>query len=110
MSIPRSRKEGKKFMNPIPTRSATGNMGKILKAYYTGKQERVPKIPLGPFVTDATIYNTPPPSGLRITWMGHSSLLIEIDGKRVLTDPVWGHRASFSKYFGPIRFFQAPLP
>ena len=47
MSITKSRKEGKKFMNPIPTRSATGNMGKILKAYYTGKQERVPKIPLG---------------------------------------------------------------
>ena len=35
-----------------------------------------------------------PDSGLRATWMGHSSVLIEIDGLRVLTDPVWGPRAA----------------
>ena len=31
-----------------------------------------------------------PQSGLRATWLGHSTVLIEIDGLRVLTDPVWG--------------------
>src|ERR1044072_4662753 len=96
-NISRSRKEGRKFVNPIPTRTSTGSMREIFKEYFTGKQERVPKTPLGPFVTDAGIYKTAPQSGLRITWMGHSSLLIEIDGKRLLTDPVWGPRASFSK-------------
>jgi len=109
-NIPRSRKEGKKFVNPVPTQTSTGSFGKILRAYITGKQERVPKIPLGPFVTDTSVYDRQPESGLRITWMGHSSLLIEIDGKRILTDPVWGPRASFSKYVGPKRFFEAPLP
>ncbi len=108
-TIPVSSKEGRKFINPIPTRSATGSFGKILKEYLKGKQERFPKIPLGPFITDRDVYETAPASGLRVTWMGHSSLLIEIDGKRLLTDPAWGHRASFSKYFGPIRFFKTPL-
>ena len=36
-------------------------------------------------------------SGLRATWLGHSTVLIEIDGLRVLTDPVWGPRASPSR-------------
>lgn len=108
-TIKRSRKEGKKFVNPVPTRTSTGSMGKVFKDYFTGKQERVPKKPLGPFRTDAGIYHKGPENGLRITWMGHSSLLIEIDGKRLLTDPAWGERASFSKYFGPKRFFPAPI-
>ena len=34
-----------------------------------------------------------PASGLRATWLGHSTVLLEIDGYRVLTDPVWGPRA-----------------
>jgi L-ascorbate metabolism protein UlaG (beta-lactamase superfamily) len=84
-------------------------MWKLLWQYMTSKEERVPKIQLGPFQTDATIYIVPPASGLRITWMGHSSLLIEIDGVRILTDPVWGPRASFSSFIGPKRFFPAPL-
>ena len=32
-------------------------------------------------------------SGLRVTWFGHSSVLVEIDGVTVLTDPLWGERA-----------------
>jgi L-ascorbate metabolism protein UlaG (beta-lactamase superfamily) len=36
--------------------------------------------------------------------------LIEIDGKRILTDPVWAERASFASWIGPKRFFEAPLP
>lgn len=85
-------------------------MLKILWQFLTTDNEREPKKQLGPFHTDASIYNTPPATGLRITWMGHSSLIIEIDGKRILTDPVWGPRASFSSFVGPRRFFPAPLP
>jgi len=102
-------KEGKKFINPVPTQTSTGSFGNIMKGLLTGKQERVPKTPLGPFVTDHELYKQHPDNGLRITWMGHSSLLIEIDGKRLLTDPVWGERASFTSFAGPKRFFPAPL-
>lgn len=47
-------------------------------------------------------------TGLRATWLGHSTLYLEIDGVRVLTDPVWGRRASPVGWAGPKRFF-APV-
>jgi len=46
---------------------------------------------------------------LRITWMGHSSMLIEIDGHIILTDPVWGPRASPFSWMGPARFHETPV-
>ena len=107
----RSEKEGKKFLNPVPTsQKLEGGMSKLLWQYMTSKEERVPKKKVGPFNTDRSIYQFLPATGLRITWIGHSSLLIEIDGERILTDPVWGDRASFSSFMGPKRFFPAPLP
>lgn len=106
--IGRSQKQGKIFVNTIPTANLTQNFLVTLGKYFTAKEERVPKQPLGPFRTDLNVYNTPPATGLRITWLGHSSLIIEIDGKRILTDPVWG-RASFVQWAGPKRFFAAPM-
>ena len=45
---------------------------------------------------------------LAVTWFGHSSALIEVDGARVLVDPVWGHRVSPSPLLGPTRLHPAP--
>ena len=111
MSIRSAEKKGKKFLNTIPTEDAgLGKMIPIMREYINNAAENVPKKQLGPFKTDASVYQTPPASGLRVTWVGHSSLLIEIDGKRILTDPVWSERASFLSFMGPKRFFEAPLP
>lgn len=107
--IQHARKEGKVFQNPIPTSIMTGPVLKTLAAYLTAKAERVPLTPIGPFHTDTSVFNTLPESGLRITWIGHSSLLIELDGYRILTDPVWSQRVSFSSAVGPKRFFAPPL-
>jgi L-ascorbate metabolism protein UlaG (beta-lactamase superfamily) len=52
----------------------------------------------------------PPASGLRLTWLGHSGVLAEIDGHRVLFDPVWGQRCSPFPFAGPKRLHPAPLP
>jgi len=54
-------------------------------------------------------FATPPETGLRVTWLGHSSTLLEIDGYRVLIDPVWGDRASPFSWAGPQRFHDAPI-
>jgi L-ascorbate metabolism protein UlaG (beta-lactamase superfamily) len=82
---------------------------KVAGAYLRNKEERTPKRPLGPFHTDAHIYATSPATGLRITWFGHSGTLIEIDGMRVLTDPVWDQRAFSFDWAGPKRFFPPTL-
>jgi L-ascorbate metabolism protein UlaG (beta-lactamase superfamily) len=80
-------------------------MFKVLPLYLRNQEETEPKEPLGPFRTDARAYATAPASGLRVTWFGHSSSLIEIDGARVLVDPVWEQRASPFQWTGPKRFF-----
>lgn len=110
MSLRSAKKEGNKFLNVIPTEAGGfKNLIPILKEYIQNKAENIPLKTLGPFKTDTSIYTTAPASGLRITWIGHSSLLIEIDGRRILTDPIWSNRASFSSFIGPKRFFAPPL-
>ena len=104
--LKRAEKKGQEFLNPIPT--AVGDfstMAKVLPLYLTNKEETEPKVPPGPFRTDAGVYASAPSTGLRVTWFGHSSLLIEIDGVRVLTDPIWEQRASPLEWIGPKRFF-----
>jgi L-ascorbate metabolism protein UlaG (beta-lactamase superfamily) len=59
---------------------------------------------------DPRRFETPPRTGLRVTWFGHSTLLVEVDGRRVLVDPVWGERASPFSWSGPRRFLAPLLP
>jgi L-ascorbate metabolism protein UlaG (beta-lactamase superfamily) len=47
--------------------------------------------------------------GLHVTWYGHSSALVEIDGRRVLFDPVWSERCSPSSLVGPRRLHPPPV-
>jgi len=106
----RAEKVGRRYLNPVPTTvGGAGLIFKVLPQYLSNQEERVPKQALGPFRTDASVYATPPASGLRVTWIGHSTMLVEIDGVRVLLDPVWDERASPAQWFGPKRFFAAPL-
>lgn len=39
----------------------------------------------------------------RVWWIGHSTTLIQLDGKRILTDPVFSKRVSPSQFIGPKR-------
>jgi len=47
---------------------------------------------------------------LAVTWLGHATALIEVDGRYVLADPVWGERVSPSLAIGPARLHPVPLP
>jgi len=110
LKIEKARREGKRYLNPLPTSvGGPAMLGKVLWRYLMNREERTPKKPLGPFKTDIRLYAQAPLSGLRITWIGHSSLLLEIDGKRVLIDPVWDERAAPVQWAGPRRFFKPPL-
>src|SRR5215472_15917708 len=76
--------------------------------FLRGRERSVPARPL-PSVNPLDAWRRPPGSGLRATWLGHSTVLIEIDGVRVLTDPVWGPRASPFRLAGPKRFQPVPV-
>ncbi|MFD3515578.1 MBL fold metallo-hydrolase [Streptomyces sp. NPDC058657] len=102
------------FQNPEGTRSRPSSSStRELLATYFRKEERVLRAPAGTVPVHATtLADTarPPASGLRITWMGHSSVLAEIDGSRVLFDPVWGERCSPFDFAGPKRLHPVPVP
>ncbi len=85
-----------------------GTTGYMLNQMVFGKQMREPTCPL-PSVEPSTRLERPPASGLRVTWLGHSTTLIEIDGVTFLTDPQWSERASPSTLVGPRRFHPPPL-
>lgn len=98
------------FENLEPSGVMQGSTRDTLRTWLFGPEMRAPNCPL-PLVTDAAArLATPPSSGLRITWLGHSTTLIEIDGQTVLTDPMWSERASPSTWVGPRRFHPPPLP
>ncbi len=94
------------FHNPQPLQnSAWGSikamLGPAVDASPTGV---VPVVSGG-----ADRFATAPPSGLRVTWLGHSSLLVEIDGHRLLTDPIWSERPTPLTFIGPKRWYAPPI-
>ena len=97
------------FKDVMPRHESS--MWRMAKDFYTsGSKHRSPKAPLPIIMRKKSDFDTPPTTGLRITWLGHSTLIIEIDGYRILVDPVWGERASPYTWMGPKRFHRPPLP
>lgn len=45
-----------------------------------------------------------------VTWVGHSTVLIQLDGLNILTDPQWSDRASPVTFAGPKRLMPPGLP
>lgn len=68
-----------------------------------------PEAPLPVLKVDREQAAQEPMSGLRITWLGHSTTLIDIDGHRFLTDPIFGPTASPWTFLGPARWYEPPL-
>jgi L-ascorbate metabolism protein UlaG (beta-lactamase superfamily) len=101
---------GGRYVNPVPTKlGGFSLMFKLAPRFFFGAAKRSPSRTPGPFHTDPRVYATSPKSGLRITWLGHSSSLVEIDGVRILIDPIWDQRAGPVEWAGPKRFFPSPL-
>ena len=95
------------FVNSLPTNQPRffAALGKWMR----GVDHAVPSASPPVVKRTAKDFQRAPLSGLRITWLGHSSLLVEIDGRRVLVDPVLCERASPVGWAGPKRFFSPPL-
>ena len=77
----------------------------VLFEMVSGNSESRPKKPI-------PLAEAPPRAAaapLAVTWLGHATALVEIDGYRLLTDPVWSERCSPSKTLGPQRLHPVPL-
>jgi len=80
-----------------------------VKEQLFGEQQRVPPADI-PVVRLAVDYlRSRPAAGLSVTWLGHATALVEIDGQRILTDPVLSLRVSPFQFVGPERFHPPPI-
>jgi L-ascorbate metabolism protein UlaG (beta-lactamase superfamily) len=94
---------------PVSQGLKKGSVAPTISEFLCGGQRRTLPGPL-PSTSPLPHWSRPPETGLRATWLGHSTVLLEIDGLRVLTDPVWGERASPVTFAGPKRFQPVPAP
>ena len=98
-----------KFVNPQPLwNDLKGGLTFFVSASDYGSPDPAHPVPV--VHGDGKLFDAAPSSGLRVTWLGHSTLLIEIDGQRVLTDPIFGERASPYDWVGPARWYAPPIP
>jgi L-ascorbate metabolism protein UlaG (beta-lactamase superfamily) len=95
--------------HPVAPGFKKGTTVPAMSEYFCGGQRRSPPAPL-PSSSPVAEWQRRSETGLRATWLGHSTVLIEIDGATVLTDPVWGERASPLRFAGPKRFQPVPVP
>ena len=98
-----------KFRNDEPTEILKTSKLELLRRQIFGREQRTPAAPVPVEMRSSADYATPPASGLRATWIGWATVLLEIDGAVILTDPMWSERCSPSQLVGPKRFHQPPI-
>ena len=98
------------FQNLTPTQTmAPGSLWSTMKMWMFGDEQRTPPSPPPIERRSAADYASPPASGLRLTWLGHASVLVEMEGRRLLLDPIFSERCSPVSFLGPLRFHPLPL-
>jgi len=99
-----------RFVNLQPeTPSGLGGLFSYMVRQFSGDEVRVPPAPLPVLPVDPAALAAPPPvGGLRAFWIGHASVYVEIDGLRLLLDPVFAERVS-PLPVGPKRFHPPPI-
>lgn len=96
------------YASTAATAASAGAWAGVLAESLRRDPARRPSRPL-PARDPRAAWARPASTGLRATWLGHSTVLLEMDGVRILTDPVWAERASPLAFAGPRRFQPIPV-
>ena len=106
-SSPQYNSQSQRFQNPEVIQLQTGRKWTtIVYEYFFNGKERRPqqKLPEAPPALSALQTKS---RDIRFIWFGHSTILLELDGRRILIDPI------FSTYASPIpgvaKRFQPPV-
>jgi N-acyl-phosphatidylethanolamine-hydrolysing phospholipase D len=113
MSRPSHHREGGGFKNPWPGASAPRFQAVMKWLWWDRLVHRLPAQPSpSVFRTVPPAFDVPraSPGVLTVTWLGHSSTLIQAAGLNLLTDPIWSRRASPVPFAGPVRWGRPPVP
>ena len=98
--------DGRRFHNYTPDiQRDLGQLFRWLRERNPGQWE----------VTSNNPWPAPPPrvtkpAALRVTFVNHSTVLLQIAGINLLTDPIWSRRASPVSFAGPKRFREPGIP
>jgi L-ascorbate metabolism protein UlaG (beta-lactamase superfamily) len=98
------------FRNLYPDTHHTG-VGSTLRYLLGLYPKEIPAIPpdrVPPYkpeivVPDLDLIRHPDPGRIQLTWIGHSSFLLQVNGLNILLDPVYSERASPFSFAGPKR-------
>ena len=90
--------DGRKFQNPTGIRAK--GLKEVLQWMLRRKRDPWAKIEQEPGPRPSPYID----DSIRVTFVNHSSFLIQVDGLNILTDPVWSKRTSPFQWAGPTRF------
>ncbi|HMI67258.1 MAG TPA: MBL fold metallo-hydrolase [Cyclobacteriaceae bacterium] len=89
--------DGRRFINPGSIKAK--GFREVLKWMVARKQGEWKEVPAGQGEKPASRFD----NGIRITFVNHSTFLIQVDGVNILTDPVFSERTSPVQWAGPRR-------
>jgi L-ascorbate metabolism protein UlaG (beta-lactamase superfamily) len=93
--------DGERFFN-LYTPPAGGSPGLGFFLGKVGNEERAvwpERLPVTQTVPPARVEG----EAMKVTWIGHATVLIQTAGLNILTDPIWSERASPVSFLGPKR-------
>ena len=92
--------DGERFFNPGPATPPHGGpqtfMNRVLRG---GRAEWPSRVQVAQTVPPARVEG----DEMRVTWIGHATVLVQTNGLNILTDPIWSERASPFSFVGPAR-------
>ena len=99
-----------RFVNDLPPAGYTfADVRALFVGQFFGDEIRVPPEPIPVVAVDPdSLRSAPPALGLRAFWIGHASVYVELDGVRMLIDPIFSEYASPFD-IGPRRFHPPPI-
>jgi len=99
--------------NTVETRMGSDDTWRDMREFFVewfrGAEERKPPVPVLMETLNPADLESVRQRGVRLIWLGHSSVYLEVDGTRVIIDPVWSDRASPFKIAGPKRTHPVPI-
>ncbi len=111
-ALPPHHRPGGGFQNPWGPGSQQGRIGAFLKWVLLdrprdqtrGTDRRAAFAATHPPTTPAIAHPRADAGALTLTWIGHSSFLVQIGAQNILLDPMWSDRASPVGWAGPRRW------
>jgi len=92
--------DGERFFNPGATEARHRGPRRFFNRWASGERAEWPeRVAVRPTVPPRRVDG----EEMRVTWIGHASVLVQTQGVNILTDPVWSHRTSPFSFIGPTR-------